>query len=120
MDNASSQKYIVLSLLLASILYSLVTAVAAINEQNTSAGSDFLWSLFFALAVAFWTSNDAKSRDLYRPYEYSFFVFLFWPFVLPYHLTRTRGSEGFLLFMGFMSLNLLPYCCGLVVWAYFS
>ena len=82
--------------------------------------SNFLWTVIFALVIALWTSNDAKSRGLYKPYEYYYFVFLFWPFVLPYHLVKTRGTEGLMMFLGILGLCFLPFLSGLVAWAYFT
>jgi hypothetical protein len=120
MENGCMQKDIVLCLLLAFILYGSLEIVAAVKGQNTTESTDFLCSLFFALSVALWASNDAKSRNLYRPYEYSHFIFLIWPLALPYHLIKTRGSEGLLIFLGLLSLYPLPFFSGLISWTYFT
>jgi hypothetical protein len=120
MRNEKNQNYIIIGVLIVSILYGLLEIFAALKEQVTSETTSFLWAIIFALVVALWTSSDAKSRDLYKPYEYSYFVFLLWPFVLPYHLVKTRGTEGLLMFLGFLGLYLLPFLSGLVAWAYFT
>jgi hypothetical protein len=120
MDSEKNQNLIVVGVFLISILYGLVEILAALEEQATSEGTKYLWSIVFALVIALWTGNDAKSRDLYKPYEYSYFVFLFWPFVLPYHLIKTRGTEGLLMFLGVLGLYFLPFISGLVAWAYLT
>jgi CDP-diglyceride synthetase len=116
----NNQKWIVLGLLFASLAYASLEVVAALKDQATSGETNLIWSVSFALIVALWTSNDAKDKKLYKPYEYSYFVFLFWPLVLPYHLAKTRGTDGLLVFMGVVLLYMLPFFSGLVAWAYFT
>lgn len=118
MDHQANQKSIIIGLTVASFAYGVVEILAALKEQVTSAGTDYLWSIVFAIVIALWTSNDAKQKGLYEPYEFSYFAFLFWPFVLPYHLVKTRGSEGFLMFLGALIIYVLPFLLGLVTWAY--
>ena len=114
------QKLIVVGVFLVSVLYAGVEVLAALEEQATSGGTSFLWSILFAVVMALWTSNDAKTRGLYKPYEYSYLVFLFWPFVLPYHLIKTWGAEGLLMFLGVLGIYFLPFISGLAAWAYFT
>jgi hypothetical protein len=118
MNKKTVQNTIVIGLFIVSIMYGLLEIVATLKEQTTSEFTNFIWQVFFALVVAFWTKNDTKSKDLYTPFEYSYFVLVFWPFVLPYHLIKTRGTEGFLMFLGVLSLYFLPFISGLITWAY--
>jgi hypothetical protein len=116
----NNQKWIVLGLLFASLAYAWLEVFAALKEQVTSEETNFIWSILFAVVIALWTSNDAKEKKLYEPFEYSYFVFLFWPLVLPYHLAKTRGTDGVIMFMGVVFLYMLPFLSGLVTWAYFA
>jgi hypothetical protein len=118
MNNKTIQNTIVIGVFTISIMYGFLAIITVLKEQNLSEYTDFLWSVVFALLIALWTSNDAKSKDLYIPYEYSYFAFIFWPFVLPYHLIKTRGTEGFLMFLGVLVLYFLPFISGLITWAY--
>lgn len=120
MDHAKNQNVTIIAIVATSVLYASLEIVAALKGRDTSSATGLLWAGIFALAIALWTSNDAKRRSLYKPYEYSYLVFLFWPFVLPYHLVRTRGVEGLLIFFCVMGLHFLPFMSGLVAWAYFA
>jgi CDP-diglyceride synthetase len=120
MNQEKNQAVIVIGVLIVSILYGLLEVIAALKEQATSEATNILWTLLFSLVIALWASSDAKSRDLYKPYEYSYFIFLFWPVVLPYHLVKTRGTEGLVMFLGILGLYFLPFLCGLVAWTYFT
>lgn len=115
---STSQRWIVLGLLLPSVTYGALAAVAIRKGVPLSGRTDFLWAVYFALLVALWTRNDARARAEQKPFEYSLFVFLLWPVVLPYHLVKNRGIDGFLMFLGFLALYALPMVVALITWAY--
>jgi hypothetical protein len=114
------QTWIVAGLLVMSLLYSMAGAYMIIKGGAVSDRTGLLWVLAFALLVALWAKNDKELRNEQKPFEYSFFVFLFWPFVLPYHLIRSRGVEGLLMFIGFLAMHELPYYIATLAWVYFK
>jgi len=120
MNKENNQKLIVIGIIIVSIAYSALEVIASLNEQATSEGTNFIWSVSFSMVIALWANNDAKIKGLYKPYEYSYFVLLFWPVVLPYHLIKTRGTEGMLMFLGVIFVFFLPFVSGLVAWAYYT
>ena len=119
MKKLNNQSFILLSIFLLSLTYAFVASYVVYKGGEVSEGTDLLWSFIFALVIALWTNNDAKAQGLYRPYEYSYFIFLFWPVVLPYHLVKTRKIEGLMVFLGVLLLFVLPFFTSLFVWAYF-
>ena len=120
MHKANIQKIVVIGLVLLSILYGLVEGYLALNGQTTSEHLHFGWSIAFALFIALWAANDETAEDLYQSYEYLYFVLLLWPIFLPYHLVKTRGMDGVLMFSGILGIYLLPFLCGLATSAYFT
>ena len=120
MNKEKNQKFAIVVISILSVLYAVVSSIVVYKGELVSDASDFLWSIVFAMVIAYWTSNDAKAKDLYKPYEYSYFVFIFWPFVLPYHLVKTRGFEGYLIFVGVAGIYLLPFFTDLVTWVYLA
>jgi len=119
MKKEMDKKFIIIILSVFSGVLSIVTAYAVYMGGTISDITVSIWSVVFSLLVAFWTSLDAKTKQLYKPFEYSFFVFIFWPLVLPYHLIKTRGHEGFLMYAGICGLYLLPLFFDLFIWVYF-
>ena len=103
-----------------SILYSMLAVYVVVKGGTVSGRTGILWVIVFALLVALWTKNDKDKDHEQKPYEYSFFVFLFWPIVLPYHLIRSRGMEGLLMFLGFLAMHELPSVVATMTWAYLS
>lgn len=97
-SNKKIQNYIIIVSFVISIMYSLLEIVSALWGQATSESTSFLWSVIFALIIALWTSNDAKSKDLYIPYEYSYFVFFFGHWFYHIILLKLEVRKGFLCF----------------------
>lgn len=112
------QPWIVATLVLISAAYSAAAGYAVLAGNSLSDRTGYLWVIIFAILVALWAKNDAESRNQQKPFEYSYFVFLLWPVVLPYHLIKTRRMEGLVLFFGFCLVYLLPDVVALSVWAY--
>ncbi|RDI97494.1 hypothetical protein DVT68_17290 [Dyella solisilvae] len=94
---------------------------AALFAQGLNAGASFqaTWSLVFLVLLVLWVDLDCRERrDLYRPFEFGFLVFVFWLPYLPYYLIRTRGALGLLWLLGFALLFYGGYLLEWVVyWA---
>lgn len=114
------QPWIVVGLLLMSILFSAAAAYVVLKGGEFPPRTGILWVIIFALLVALWAKNDAEIRNEQKPFEYSYFIFLFWPVALPYHLIKSRGIEGLVLFLGFLAIHELPYVIAVFAWAYFG
>lgn len=56
----------------------------------------FLW------IIGWWLWNDSKKRQIPWVYDMGFFLYLIWPFILPYHLLKSRGAKGLLSIAGFI------------------
>ena len=82
--------------------------------SGSSTSTMMLWTFIFAVLVALWAQTDAESSHKEIPFEYSFFVFLFWPPMLAYYLIKTRGFRGCLMFLGFLTLYSMPFVVGLL------
>jgi hypothetical protein len=114
------QEYIIVTLFLLSILYSVVQVAVNLKEEVVSDRSDILWGFIFIILVAIWVQKDAQASKKQYPFEYGYFAYLLWPIVVPYHLISTRGSEGALQLMGFFMLYSAPFISGLVAYVYFT
>lgn len=80
---------------------------AALFAHGRVAGAPFhaMWSLVFLLLLIVWIDLDGRGRkDIYRPFEFGFLVFVFWLPYLPYYLLRTRQALGLLWLLGFFLL----------------
>jgi hypothetical protein len=66
--------------------------------------------LVFSILVTLWAWDDELYPVSRATGEYSYLLmFFFWPVVLLYHLVHSRGFRGFMMYVGFLSMNLAPY-----------
>lgn len=101
-----TSRYSSLTLLLIGTVFSIQQCYMGYIEIESPDSLYVLWMFVFAVLVAMWCEQD-KTRKGW-PYEFGFFVFLFWPLVLPYYLIKTRGIDGFIMYLGFGALYMLP------------
>lgn len=114
------QSWIIFGLLIISVSYTVVAAITAFKGGMLSERTGVLWIICFAVLVALWAKNDARARGEQKPFEYSYFVFLLWPVVLPYHLIKNRGVDGLVMFIGFLAIHELPSIVAVMAYAYAS
>jgi hypothetical protein len=74
---------------------------------TVASGIGFLWIL------GWWLRRDSKLRGIPWIYDMGMFLCLLWPFIMPYHLIKSRGAWGLLGILGFAG----AYIGGLVVGA---
>ena len=113
-------KHIVLILLFLSCLYSLGKVVLNMNYEVVSDSTDTIWYIVFSVMVAVWVNKEPRKTNFNAPFEFGAFVYFAWPFILPYYLVKTRGHEGVLVFIGFLSLYLMPFVSGLIAYVYLA
>ena len=59
--------------------------------------------LWVSLTVVLWVARDMRARHCDPWFEYTAFVFVAWPVMLPHYLIRSRGRHGALLTLAFYS-----------------
>ena len=68
-------------------------------------GVGFLW------IVGWWMRRDSKLRNISWVYDMGMFLFMLWPFILPYYLIKSRGARALFGILGFA----VAYLAGLIV-----
>ena len=100
---------VLLAILCATSLFvaTMQLAMATVDMWASDHTLD-LWGVVFLLQLASWVDADTvRHRQIYRPYELGWFVYLFVIPYLPYYLIKTRGARGVLWLVGFIALYLL-------------
>lgn len=91
-------------------------AVCATRDVSTSAALFPFYLFGMSWALADWVLADCRRLRLPTFIDHGWFVFYAWPFVVPYHLFRTRGfAKGMLALLGFLALWLAAWLVALVV-----
>ena len=86
------------SLIFLSIAVWCVGFGASVSYQVAGAPLDGLVALsvrlWIGLAVVLWVAHDMRVRNCDPWFEYTAFVFIAWPVMLPHYLIRSRGRQG--------------------------
>ncbi len=56
----------------------------------------FLW------IIGWWLRQDSRKRGIAQVYDIGMFLYIAWPFIMPYYLLKTRGAKGLLVILGFV------------------
>jgi hypothetical protein len=103
-----------------AICMTIIEILLNLQSKEVSATSQSVWGTVFLLLSILWVYYDADRKDFNKPFDFGFLVYVFWPIALPWYLIYTRGLEGFLIFLGLISLWLGPWLAGLVAYVYFT
>lgn len=110
----------ILTLAAMSLGMTALEVVTNLKESMVSESTQGLWGLIFVFVTVLWVQNDSKKNGFERPFDFGFLIYIFWPISFPWYLIFTRGMEGFVLFLGFISFWIGPWLAGLVAYAYFT
>jgi len=102
-------------LILLTAIFSMGGSVLAFHGVTVPRETGMLWSFAFQLMLTFWVHSDRRIRGFKAPFEFDMFVFLAWPFVVPYYTYKTRGRRGLLLGAGVWGLFTTPFLAAAIV-----
>jgi|CEGE01.1.fsa_nt_gi hypothetical protein len=77
-----------------------------------------LWAFMFFILSTMWSAQDSKARNIHRPFDFGFIIYILWPISFPAYLIATRGVEGIITFLGFLAIWCGPWLLGLVSYVY--
>ena len=107
---------ILISLVIFSLSGTVISVYLNLNGYDLSEETYNSWTMVFTILVAVWAvrnNKDKENIDL----DWGLVFYLFWPIALFYWLTKTRGFQGLLWYIGFWLLFLLPWLASVVVYA---
>lgn len=85
--------------------------IYVVTEGGAPAVITFSDAVGFLWLVGWWLRRDSRLRSVISIYDLGMFLYILWPFIMPYYLLKTRGARGLLVILGFV----VAYVGGLVV-----
>ena len=70
-------------------------------------GAGLLW------IVGWWLLRDSRKRNIAWVFDMGLFLYVAWPFIMPYYLLKTRGAKGLLLILAFIVVYLGALVAGM-------
>ncbi len=114
------QDLYLLGLIVMSGCMTILEVLMNLKEQVVSDSTQAVWGTVFLVASILWAYYDADREDFEKPFDFGLFIYIFWPVAFPWYLVKTRGAEGALIFLGFISIWLGPWLAGLVAYVYYT
>ena len=108
------------ALIVLSICLGIIEVLFNLQGEEVSESTQSIWGVVFLLLSILWAYYDADRSDFEKPFDFGFLVYVFWPIAFPWYLVKTRGAEGILVALGFVSIWLGPWIAGLVAYVYFT
>ena len=96
-------------------VYAVACAIVATRHADPPPATAIAWLVVFSVLTALWAREDRRAGAAGPGHSWLLMVF-FWPVALAYHLVKTRGLEGFVLYMGFLAIYLAPNYIRWLTW----
>src|SRR5215813_13855378 len=100
---------------LAALFCSLLTATYAVLHIEPSSIMGLFLTSAPAIVVILWLQKDSRRTGVGSVQDLGYFLWIAWPFVIPWYAFRTRGRSGWKLASGLCGLILASYVTWFVV-----
>jgi hypothetical protein len=77
----------------------------------------FLYPLGLLWSVGWWMQKDSRKHGVAWVYDMGLFLYIAWPFIMPYYLFQTRGVKAFLTILIFGGVYLGAVAVGAGLYA---
>lgn len=115
-----SNNLYVFALIFLAICVSTIEILLNLQGKEVSGFTQSMWGFVFVALTILWAYYDVETEDFIKPFDFGFLIYIFWPIAFPWYLLKTRGIEGVLIYIGFISLWLGPWLAGCVTYIYFT
>lgn len=102
----------------ATALYLFVIVTQFVNGFYLGGGAEpppafaLLYALGLLWVVGGWLRRDSAKRGVGWVFDMGLFLYIAWPFVMPYYLLKTRGARGLLPILAFVGAYLGALAAG--------
>lgn len=77
---------------------------------------ELLYTVSFFWIIGWWLWSDLKKRNIPWVYDTGFFLYLAWPFIMPYFLFKSRGLRALLTIAAFVVVYAGTFVTGIVLY----
>jgi hypothetical protein len=104
------KKWLIGVLIIASAISALFDGLFYLRGMDSTSLTGDIAGVLSARRLVLWIDADSRNHpQIGRPFDFGFFLMIFWLPYLPYYLWRTRGVAGLWLFTGFVALLSLGF-----------
>lgn len=92
-----------------------VSGVYLAREAEPPGAFSLLYVIGFLWIIGWWLLTDSRKRGVRWAFDMGLFLYIAWPFIMPYYLLKTRGAKGLLIILAFVGVYIGALVAGVVL-----
>ena len=80
----------------------------------------FLYRLALLWIIGWWLQKDSRKHNVAWVFDMGLFLYIAWPFIMPYYLLKTRGLKALLTILTFVGIYLGAYMIGVAIYVFLT
>jgi hypothetical protein len=76
----------------------------------------FLYPLALLWIIGWWLEKDSRKHGVEWVFDMGLFLYMAWPFIMPFYLFKTRGVKAFLTIIAFVAIYFGAYATGVAIY----
>jgi len=86
------------------VLTQIVSGAYAASGLEPPASFTLIYIFGFFWIIGWWLLVDSRTRGVRWVFDMGLFLYVAWPFILPYYLVKSRGRKGLLAILCFVAV----------------
>ncbi|HEY3039895.1 MAG TPA: hypothetical protein VGJ66_14230 [Pyrinomonadaceae bacterium] len=79
-------------------------------------GFMFINAVGFLWILGWWLLKDSRKRGVAWVYDLGLFLYVAWPFIMPYYLLKSRGTKGLFVIVAFAVVYVSALLAGTILY----
>jgi hypothetical protein len=100
---------------LAAAFCSAIVVIYEVSSAQPAPAVVLFMSFAPIVAVCAWLQKDARTTGISSVHDWGFFLYLAWPFLIPWYALKTRGRSGWKLAGMLLGLACAPMMAAFVI-----
>lgn len=102
------------------VLSQIATGMYLASGLEPSAAFTLISVFGFLWIIGWWLHRDSKRTGVPIAFDMGLFLYVAWPFVLPYYLIKSRGVKGLLVILGFVAVYVGATFIGMIMYVFLA
>ena len=102
------------------VLTQIVTGAYIARGLEPPALFTLIYIFGFLWIIGWWLRQDSKEQGVNWVFDMGLFLYVAWPFVLPYYVLKSRGAKGLLVIIGFVAAYIGATIAGALLYLFLA
>jgi hypothetical protein len=98
------------------VLTQIATGAYGASGTEPPASFTVIYIFAFLWIIGWWLRVDSSRHGLSWVFDMGLFLYVAWPFILPYYIVKSRGTKGLLVILCFVAVYIGATIAGVVLY----